>query len=400
MNTIKRYYLLETIYSFGLSFTKTTFVLYFLDFNLTKLQIGMIFSIFNLTVIIFEPLTAIFAERFGKKASILLGLMFKVIAGLIFFIGSNFYYFIIAEVISAMALTFISGSYMAWIVDEIGEKRSSLNLYEIFAKVKKYKYTALILGGFLGNQLGGINLSFPWLANSVTFLILLIISFYMLSDFKIEKKHHAIRGLLNGYSLLKDRCISTLLFSSFLTSFALASIKLFWLPTIKTNFDTSITFLGWMWVGIASAHLVGASLVKKFVGFFEFKLEAPIITTVFSTLFLFAMVLTLNSYWTIMFYFLFELGKPLYSSVKSDLINNQIEEQGRVTVLSLHSLSMKLGTSLGLLFIGYMSDKFGQTDAWLLSCAILFLNLFLYISVQSWMKGDKEKLFFLKVIRD
>ena len=117
------------------------------------------------------------------------------------------------------------------------------------------------------------------------------------------------------------------------------------------------------------------------------------------TVFLVFTIYSMGSFWTLIFYFLFEVGKPLYSTVKNDLINYQVGREGRVTILSFHSLAIKLGTALGLICMGYLSDVIGLQNAWYISAIIFFSNLFLYMIVHSWMLRVPSKRVVLSVAR-
>lgn len=386
---------------------------------------GIVFSIFNFTVIIAEPLTAIFAELYSKKYSILIGCFLKIITALLFFFSNHIFYFIIAEIISGIALTFISGCIMAWFVDEYNNRKHKpkQNLYEIFANCKKFKYTALIIGGLFGAFVSDyFSLSFPWIMNASLFFLLFIfiilffpnsissnansfsnssnnisnnqktINYNSKLNKSYNKYHLFLKKITYGYKIVfQDKCLSFLILSSFISSFSLASIKLLWIPLIKVNFNTSISFVGFLWVGIAGAGLIGSHLVKPFIQKFNYKLDGIILISFFSTINLFFMILFIKSFWTLIFYFLFELGKPFFSTIKNDLINYQISEKGRVTILSLHSLSIKSGTSLGILAIGYLNDLIGIQKSWFVATGIFFLNCSIYFIVKYHMKQIPHK---------
>ena len=395
MSVIKKYYLLKTIYSFALSFTKTTFVIFFLDYKMTHAEIGLIFGLFNITSIIFEPLTAILVSWWGERNAMLAGSVLKVVAAILFFFGDTFSVFLFAEFISAIAFTFISGTMTAWLVNNYSKEDTSLKLYEIFAQVKKYKYSALLLGGFAGAVVGDYSLSIPWAMNAVVFSILIFFILRLMERSQtIDQRMWPLelKESLSAYTkLLKDKSLSLLMFSSFLSAFSLASVKLFWLPTVKVNLDTTMVFLGFIWIGIAGAKFLGSYFVTYFMKKFNYKLESLISFNWLSSLFLFLMIFTINSPFTILFYLLFEFGKPLYSSVKGDLINYQTDDKSRVTILSLHSLMIKLGTSLGLASIGLISQEIGIQNAWYLSAFLFMLNFILYKIIKFLMLENPAK---------
>ena len=60
-------------------------------------------------------------------------------------------------------------------------------------------------------------------------------------------------------------------------------------------------------------------------------------------------------------------------------------------MLSLHSVSIKLGTALGLIVIGYLVDIWGFENAWYLSATLFLINLFIYLIVRNRMMVVPEK---------
>ena len=368
---------------------------------MTSTEIGLIFGLFNITSVAFEPITAVLVSWWGERNSMLVGSILKVIAGTLFFFGDSFSTFLAAEFISAVAFTFISGTLTAWLVNNYNKESNTLKLYEIFAQMKKYKYAALLIGGFLGAVVGDYSLDLPWILNALCFsMLIFLIVLLMEKSIGYEPRTFPLKlkESLSSYGmLLKDKSLSLLMFSSFLSAFSLASVKLFWLPTVKINLNTSMMFLGFIWVGIAGAKFLGSYFVTYFMKKFNYKLESLISFNWLSTIFLFLMIITIQSPWTIFFYLLFEFGKPLYSSVKDDLINYQTDDRSRVTILSLHSLMIKLGASLGLVSIGFVGQQIGMQKAWYLSAFLFMLNFAIYKIIKLWMLQTPEKKEILSV---
>ncbi|MEI8347033.1 MAG: MFS transporter [Pseudomonadota bacterium] len=388
MDTIKKYFLLETSYAFALSFTKATFVLFFLDKGLSYLDVALIFSVFNLTVIIAEPLTAFVADAFGRRPSLIIGAFLKVIAAILFITGKNIPQFICAEIISGIAATFISGCLMAWMVDNLQEKDRH-NLCHLFARCEKYKYLALIAGGLLGALSGEISLKLPWFFCALFFTVFLLVVLQVMpadsGKGKMRKKMLLSQSLSNYRLVTQDAPLLLLIISSFMATFAMAPIQLFWLPSIKHSMSASISFLGFLWVGIASCNFLGASLIPRYLRFFKNKIDGLALSMFISFFFLILMILTIHHPLTILFYFLFELGSPLFSSVRDDLINQQIKGEERVTILSLQSLMAKLGTCSGLFLFGQMGPKIGQQNSWYFFALFFLGNIFVYWMIQFLM---------------
>ena len=125
--------IINILFTFSVSFNKTTFVLFLYDKGLTNFEANLLFSVFNISVILFEPLSAIISELLPKKGSFIIGCILKVITSLIFINAQSLKVLIIAEIISGLSIGFISGSLVAWAVDKLKSKNQWENGYEIFA---------------------------------------------------------------------------------------------------------------------------------------------------------------------------------------------------------------------------------------------------------------------------
>lgn len=389
-----KFIFLTILYSFSISFNKTTFVLFLYDLGLSKFEANFAFSVFNFSVIIFEPFSAIIGEKFGCRLSFILGSVLKVLSSFVFLYAGDLNTIIIAELLSGLAAAFISGALTAWAVNKLkANNQWGENSYQIFTLVLRFKSIFVILGGLTGAYLGEVNLVLPWLATLVSFALLFIISVFVMNDNNeslaniidsgsYKKKKSTLDTIFSGYlTAVREKTVFLLIFSSFFSSMALISLQMFRLPIIKDNLEISQISLGYIWIVIEFARILGTFFVNRYYKYFDFPVKGLILLPVFSSVLLILAFYFSHSYLMILFFFMFEFFEPFYNCLKEYLINSKSGDEGRLTVLSLENSFSKVGSIFGLLWIGYLADSFSMSFAWYFSSVIFAFSSLIYLAI-------------------
>lgn len=382
-SVLRTFILLSVLYALSISFTKVTFTLFLADKGFNKLESNFIFSTFNISVILLEPLTAPIAELISRKKSFLIGCFLKIITALLFIFSTNITGMVIAEICSGLAAAFISGCLTAWFFDEIqNNKELSERGYKVFTLVSRYKSMFVILGGLAGSYIGNNNLNLPWLANGLFFLLLTIIAMKVMPEknLRLEKKtEYKIKTLLSNYKLiLSDRFIFFLLSSSLISGMGLISLQMFRLPMIKSDFKTSVLGVGIVWVLIESARILGTFFVNKYYDMFKIPIKGLIYLPIVSFILLAGAKFFSGTFIMIALFFAFEFFMPFYSCLKEYMLGQKTLNLGRVTVLSLENSIEKIGDVIGLIFIGYLADQISIDFAWYTSALIFATSSIMY----------------------
>jgi MFS family permease len=390
---ILSYILLSCLYAITLSFNKTTFVLFFYDKGFTKLETNLIFSVFNFSTLIFEPLASPISEVFSKKLSFIIGCFLKIITTILFISGNNIYFMITAEVFSGLAAAFISGTLISWFIEKLKEINQWEEGYKILNYTGRFKAISTIIGGISGAYIGNKNLVFPWIASLIFFIILTITSYFIMDKRKYENsfrnfpkteinKEFFKNRIINGYKLtVKDKIILLLIISSFVSEFSLTSIYMFRLPIIKQDFQVSQITLGYLWFIIEFAKIVGSFFVISYYKLFDNPIKGLIFLPIISFIALIGAKFYSGNILMLILLFIFEFLEPFYNSLKNDILNTRIENIGRVTILSFENTISKIGNSLGLICIGYIADIISINFAWYLGSTIFTINAYLYYLV-------------------
>lgn len=160
---LRLYYALESILSLAGGIILPVYVVYFRYFEITLFEVALLAVIFEATIIIAEIPTGLFADRFGRKLSTMIGFALYTLSAWLFFSCPTLSGFIFAEIIFGLAETFISGAFEALMVDSLGTDEKNKRLGKIFANRTVYKTSFLLLGMLGGGLVAGLKLELLFL---------------------------------------------------------------------------------------------------------------------------------------------------------------------------------------------------------------------------------------------
>ena len=166
-------------YQFYLFIETASSLFYFLAFTATSLyeirmaglsplQLVLIGTTLELTVLLCEVPTGIVADVYSRRLSIIIGFG---IVGLGFLLEGSVPLFgpiLLAQVIWGMGYTFTSGSRQAWLSDEIGEELAN----QAFIKANKFSLAGSLAGMLLAILIGSRQINLPILASGGFFILL------------------------------------------------------------------------------------------------------------------------------------------------------------------------------------------------------------------------------------
>jgi MFS family permease len=140
----------------NLRFFEPFFILYFLSKDISFLQIGILYSIREIAINIFEIPSGIIADALGRRKTLASSFLAYIIAFIIFYLYSSFSLFVLAMLFYALGDAIRSGINKAMIVDYLKQN----NLIEL--KVKYYGHTRSWsqMGSAISSLAGGVLLFF------------------------------------------------------------------------------------------------------------------------------------------------------------------------------------------------------------------------------------------------
>lgn len=168
MNPLKRYYA-YTFFS-NLFFERSIFLLYLLYKGFSIGEVAIFQAVTNLTMLLFEVVTGVIADKIGKKISLLCGAILIVVYHLMMLLANHYHEFLIAAFVFGLGYTFVSGTAQAYLYDLTSSDTSS-NTLRSLGHFSAIATVSIGLAGYLGGYIQELNWNYLFLFGIVAQLI-------------------------------------------------------------------------------------------------------------------------------------------------------------------------------------------------------------------------------------
>ncbi|MDF2681145.1 MAG: transporter [Brevibacillus sp.] len=410
MNATQLYLIMRFITALANATMFTTYaVFYIATLGLTPLELLIVGTVLELTVVLFEGVTGVVADTYSRRLSIIIGM---------FVLGSGFAlqgvigplqewvpflpvlgWVLLAQVFFGVGHTFISGADTAWVADEVGEK----SLGSLFMRAKRVSLTATLVGIGLSVGLSTLGTQLPYFAGGLMYVALglLLIVFMKETGFvprEREKDSSQWKEMkttwLSGVKVVRSQPILLLILIVTLFSGAASEgydrLREAHLIT-DVGFPGSIPFSMAVWFGVIAALTAFLGLVA--VKFTEKRLDVNneravmvgmFVLTCLRIVLLLSFALSPNFWWALSSLLLIGVIEAISSPLYDTWLNLNIPSNVRATVLSMLSQSNALGQTAGGPVVGWIGSR-ASIRASLIVAAIL-LSPIVYVYGQAMRK--------------
>lgn len=173
MDNIKKMYIVSFLS--GMMFFGPIAIPFFLDWgHLDYTRIFLLEAAFMLSTIIFQMPTGVFADKYGRRTSILIGQLLSAAMLLVLVLKPDFYAFLVAEVIGGMGVAFAYGADRALVFDTLKEMKREKTAKEVFARLNIANLIGFIVVVPIGSAIAGSSiLPYPEVLRLPFFLTIL-----------------------------------------------------------------------------------------------------------------------------------------------------------------------------------------------------------------------------------
>jgi MFS family permease len=335
---------------------------------------------------LFEIPTGAIADFFGRKRSVIIGLWVYAASFLIYFFSQNFWQFLLAEVINALAATCISGALEALVVDSLDFYGYQGKLEALFRRAE-VRSIGVIIGAVAGAFVGQYGLAWPWLMSAVSFAGLAAISGRMFHDTGISQSRQVssgfcVLGRIARESVtygLNNRALMIAVGFAAILAFTFQAINMYWPIALKQIFAVSTKYMGFIFAGIVAFSFLGAQLSKLWERYLGKGMRSVLLSQVVTLVGIIGCCLISGLPAFLIFFFLHEGGQGLFVPLNRAFVNENIAGKNRATVLSFESMVVKAGSGLGLILSGLIADYLGIMASWMMSGIVLTLGIGLFL---------------------
>lgn len=400
MNAKNVYLIMRFLSALADSTMFTTYaVFYIAALGLSPLELLVVGTVLELTVVLFEGITGVVADTYSRRLSIIVG-MFVLGFGFALqgVLGAlqvavpllpMFGWVLLAQVFFGLGHTFVSGADTAWIADEAGEE----SLGSLFMQAKRVSLVATLTGIVLSVGLSTLGPQLPYLIGGLIYLGLgAFLTVFMKETRFVPRKRE--RGAsqwremketwLSGAQVVRSQPILLLILLVTLLSGAASEgydrLREAHLIT-DVGFPQAVPFSMAVWFGVIAA--LTAFLGIFAVRFTEKRLDVNNERLVMAGMFILtslrvAAVLTFalspNFWWALASLLLVGVIEAVSSPLYDTWLNMNIPSGVRATVLSMLSQSNALGQTAGGPIVGWIGNRL-SIRASLTVAAVLLLPI-------------------------
>jgi MFS family permease len=352
--------LLKLLLLKGLSFAWfpiPTIMLFYQSHGLSIEQSIFLKTVLSLSFFVLEIPSGYIADKWGRKFCLVIGGCVWVVSWLIYCTQATFQWFILAEILTGMAGSLISGADTALTYDTLLQLGRSQEYRKFEGKLIAIAGISEAICGLIGAFIAQYNLLYPFYLQTVC-----LVFYCILATKLVEPQHQLLEPShqpQNLWSIVKNCLVINpsirwlILFSS---TFSVATFLIVWLSqSYLSSYNVSTTLFGIMWVIFHSVMSLASIMADNIQARFGLKKTLLFLTVLLGGAYIFLGMI--HQIWGIMFvaviYFVRGLVTPLLNEGINQLVNSQI----RATVFSIKSFVFRFGFAIIGTTAGWLADR-------------------------------------------
>ena len=360
--------------------------------HLDPLRLLLVGSVLELTCLVFQVPTGLFADAFSRRWAVAVG---TGLVGAGFILEGSvpqFTSILIAQVIWGIGATLTDGAEDAWIADEVGEERAG----SLFLRASQIAQLASLVGIFVGVGLASIRLNLPIVIGGVLFVLLGVYLYFAMTEAAYRAIPREARGRLAGLAagarssiaaLRRRPLILTILAITVVFGLSGEGIDRLW----QVHFLKDIglpKFAGLspvLWFGLISggAALIGIAVTQVIRRRLDLDNHVHVTRSLFGftalrALMLVGFALATNLLLAIAFIWVANVMRQAFGPVQRAWLNQSLDSSNRATLFSVDGQADALGQIVGGPIIGVVASGVSIRAALVSTAALLGLALPLF----------------------
>jgi MFS family permease len=362
-NNLQKFLVIDGLFEGGRMFVGATSITYLMSVGISLQEIAALKSIQAFVLIFGEIPTGVLADSFGRKLSLILGGICAIVGFLIYYFSHSFFFFGIAETLTALSLCFWSGAFESCAIDTAKLEHSEGSLNKFFHLNNSVNSVSVMFFGFLGGYLGMKGINLPYLGAVACYIFMLLILYTLPHEIGHESIAHLTwfsKIKTHMVAMFKEGILHPVLLPFFLTNiaiqFLIQPLLHYWQPFFQAV-DPSVTSKqqGLIFSGYCGAIAVFSYFYSLFSKQ-EFARRPSTIAVLFS---LFSILYFSLSYAdkllsSVIIFVLLQVLLSLCRTSLSIKMNEVIDSKSRASILSALSLISRLGMIGALALIARM----------------------------------------------
>ena len=360
--------------------------------HLDPLRLLLVGSVLELTCLVFQVPTGLFADAFSRRWAVAVGIGVMGAGFILEGAIPQFISILIAQVIWGLGATLSDGAEDAWITDEVGEERAG----RLFLRASQIAQVAALVGIFIGVGLASIRLNLPLLIGGGLMVLLGIYLGFAMTEPGYKAIPREARGSLAGMAagarsslaaLRRRPLILTILAITVVFGLSGEGVDRLW----QVHFLKEIglpRFMGLspvLWFGLISggSTLIGIAVTQVIRRRLDLDNHVHVTRSLFGftalrALMLVGFALATNLFVAIGFLWVASVMRQAFGPVQRAWLNQSLDSSNRATLFSVDGQADALGQIVGGPIIGVVASGVSIRAALVSTAALLGLALPLF----------------------
>lgn len=340
-------------------------MLYYQDTGLSSHESFLLKAIYSAIIIVLEIPSGYFADKMGRKNTLVIGAIMGVVGMLTYALFGGFWAFLLAEIALGVSQSFVSGSDSAMMYDSLlHDKRQSL--YTKFeGRNTAIGNGAESLAAILGGLLAEVSFRLPFMVQTGIAFMAVPAALTLMEPPSIRQGHETIRHtfIIVKQSILANNTLRYFLFFSSVIGACTLTMAWIYHPYLKESLGISIYQIGIIAAVLnmiaaafsLSAHSISQRISQRHV-LMGIGLLIPLS---------YLLIGWLNNIWVLAVLAGFYLLRGIATPVLKDYVNMNTPSDIRATVLSVRNFVIRAVFVVAAPAIGYLTDDYGYDTAFI-----------------------------------
>lgn len=337
--------------------------------GLSLTQVTLVDLAFWLTVAVGEVPTGAVADTYGRKPSLIIGVLLSAASISLFALAPTYPLLLLANALWAVAFTFDSGAALALFYDSLRELERTADYTRLRGRLAVVENVSIAVSSALGGLLGALDLTLPFLV----YAALVLASLSLVWRFHEPPRQpdpatgqHRSYGQtlrLTAQALRQHAGLRYALLYSSILPLAAGIVGMLFLQPHAQTLGVPVAALGFLILGLRGVRIVGATASHRLVARFgelAWLRLAPVVVFVGML-----GLSLLNSLWGIALFALVGFATSAINPVIEAVILRQTPSPIRATILSVDSLLFRLLLAVVEPGLGVLGDAAGLPRAFL-----------------------------------
>lgn len=362
-----------------------------LDKGASLSNLSIILGLYAFTVIILELPTGIIADVFGRKKSFCLSVVVSILSLITLLFGRGIIFLCFGMILYGFSRALASGSFDAMFIDYYIDNYGKDKLHNITTRLSVLEALGMSAGALSGGffpeisntyflSLGTYDLNL--IVRIVLAVTVAILSFAFIQETGNYEKEERItlKQHIKNSSIIvtKSSTVICIFISVFSTGFFLSSLETYWQPHFITLLpgNDSMGLLGLMaflYFAAATLGSIGSNKIFK-----EYKFDPKKMYVILRTMLAISLIFTALQTNVPVFIALYSSIYLLFgmaSIPEGVILNSEIPNEIRASVLSVNSLIMQIGGLTGSLLYSILINYISIPKIWMIAASVVLITV-------------------------